>query len=146
MAYSGIFKPINPQKYKGNVNNIIFRSGWELKFMNDLDKLTDVIEWSSEEFFIPYRDPMSGRTRRYFPDFRVKVRDKNTGKIRTIVIEIKPRSQVIGPKAQKRKTKKYITEVYTYAVNQSKWDAARKYCQAKGWDFEVVDEFQLGIA
>jgi hypothetical protein len=112
--------------------------------MSDIDKLSSVIEWSSEEFFVPYRDPLSGRARRYFPDFKVKVRDIS-GKTKTYVIEIKPRKEVIGPKPQARKTKKYLTEVYTFAVNTNKWEAARKYCAERGWEFMTLDEHQLGL-
>ena len=34
--YSGIFKPFNKKKYKGNVNNIIYRSSWEKRFYDIL--------------------------------------------------------------------------------------------------------------
>ena len=53
--YQGIFKPLNPQKYKGNVNNIIYRSSWEKRFMIYCDKNRSVLEWGSEEIAISYR-------------------------------------------------------------------------------------------
>ena len=37
-AYKGLFKPLNPQKYKGNHKNIIYRSSWEKRFMGYCDK------------------------------------------------------------------------------------------------------------
>ena len=49
MAYSGIYKPKNPQKYKGNPTRIIYRSMWEKKFMIFCDTTTSIIEWGSEE-------------------------------------------------------------------------------------------------
>ena len=52
-AYKGIFKPNNPQKYKGNVKNITYRSSWEKRFMVYCDKTRQIVEWGSEELFIP---------------------------------------------------------------------------------------------
>lgn len=80
MAYKGRFCPINPHKYNGDPNNIIYRSRWEARFMSFLDKAPDVIQWSSEEFFIPYRCKTDGRVHRYFPDFKVKMKTSK-GKI-----------------------------------------------------------------
>ena len=41
--YSGKYKPLNPQKYKGNVSNIIYRSSWEKRFMIYCDKTRAVM-------------------------------------------------------------------------------------------------------
>ena len=68
-----LFKPSHPKKYKGDITNIICRSTWEKKFCHYCDLNENVIEWGSEEFFIPYRAP-DGKTRRYFPDFIMKVK------------------------------------------------------------------------
>ena len=70
--YQGRFKPDNPQKYKGDASNIIYRSGWELKLMRYLDKHPHVTRWNSEEIIIPYRSPIDGKMHRYFPDFYVE--------------------------------------------------------------------------
>jgi len=72
MLHQGYFKPKNPQKYKGDPTNIIYRSGWELKFMLYVDSHPEILEWGSEEFSIPYRSPIDGRIHRYFPDFYIK--------------------------------------------------------------------------
>ena len=58
MAYSGKFVARNPKKYKGDPNNIIYRSLWELKLMKYLDSHTQIKNWASEEFCIPYRSPI----------------------------------------------------------------------------------------
>jgi hypothetical protein len=71
MAYSGIYKPTNPQKYKGNPCRIIYRSLWERKFMFFCDHNDSIIEWGSEEVIIPYRCPTDGRVHRYYPDFYI---------------------------------------------------------------------------
>ena len=55
MAHKGKFRPKNPAKYHGDPTNIIYRSGWELKYMAHLDSAKDVISWSSEEVIIRYQ-------------------------------------------------------------------------------------------
>ena len=89
MAYKGYFVPKNPQKYRGDPSNIIYRSRWELKLMMNIDTHPDIIEWASEEFSIAYRSPIDNKVHRYFPDFLVRKKDP-TGQIKTMVIEVKP--------------------------------------------------------
>ena len=54
MTYKGLFKPKNPSKYKGNINEIVYRSSWEKKMMIYCDTTKSVVEWGSEELVIPY--------------------------------------------------------------------------------------------
>jgi hypothetical protein len=143
-SYKGFFRPRNPSKYKGNPANIIYRSGWEAKFMSYLDNHPDVLEWSSEEVAIPYLSPIDGKYHRYFPDFIVKRKDVN-GKIETIMVEIKPKKQTVPPTRKSRITKKYIMEVQTWGINSSKWEAAEKYCKARNWRFMKLTEDELNI-
>jgi len=142
-TYKGRFTPRNPQKYRGDANNIIYRSSWELRCMKRFDVQENVIWWSSEELVIPYISPIDNRKHRYFPDFIANIRKKD-GSITTYVIEIKPEIQTKKPQ-QKRKTKKYIQEAATYVVNQSKWEAADRFCNEHGWKFLVLTEKNLGI-
>jgi len=72
---------------------------------------------------------------RYYTDLKIKM---DNGK--TYIIEIKPKAQVKEPKVRSRKTKKYINEVMTYVKNQSKWEAAREYCNDRGWEFAIWTE------
>lgn len=144
MAYKGQFKPLNPTKYRGDVQNIIYRSRWELRFMNFCDSNRDVLEWSSEEFFIPYRCKTDNKIHRYFPDFKIKIRQK-TGKIVTQIIEIKPRGQTVRPVKPAKMTKRYLNEAFAYAKNQSKWEYARDWCKNRGYDFVIMTEKELGI-
>jgi hypothetical protein len=58
-----------PEKYIVNYKNIIYRSLWELKFMNYCDLNENIIKWSSEEIWIPYVSPLDNRCHKYFPDF-----------------------------------------------------------------------------
>lgn len=144
MSYKGFFKPKNPKKYKGNPDNIIYRSGWEAKFMAYLDNHPDVLEWSSEELAIRYLSPIDGKIHRYFPDFIVKRKDIH-GKIETLMVEVKPKKQTKPPIKQKRITKRYILEVQTWGINSSKWAAAEKYCEERGWKFIKMTEDELNI-
>lgn len=144
MAYSGRFSPKNPNKYLGDSANIFWRSLWERRVMTHLDENPNVVGWSSEEIIIPYLSPVDNRWHRYFPDFLVKSRNKQ-GLIETIIIEVKPSSQANAPKTQKKVTKRYITEVMTYGINQAKWKAADEYCKDRNWKFVVVTEKELGI-
>lgn len=145
MAYQGIFRPNNPGKYKGDPTNIVYRSRWELVLMGHLDKHPDVIQWASEEVIIMYRSPIDNRVHRYFPDFYVKKKNASDNKISEVLIEVKPKVQTKPPSVQKKPNKRYLTEVKTWGVNSAKWDAARKYCDAKGWDFMIITEDHLGL-
>ena len=144
MAYSGTFRPTNPQKYVGDYKNIIYRSSWEARVMNWLDKNPSIVSWASEEVVIPYVSPVDGRWHRYFPDFVVKVKDKN-GNTKTMMLEVKPKKQTKEPIQQRRVTKRYITEVTTWGVNQAKWKAATEYCLDRNWEFKLITEDHLGL-
>lgn len=138
----GRYKPSNPKKYKGDVNNIIYRSSWERKFLYYCDTNENILEYSSEEVVIPYKSPVDNRYHRYFVDFYIKYKDAN-GKIKKALIEIKPFRQTQEPKVQKRKTKGYIYEVVEYAKNQAKWKAAEEWCLDHGYEFKVLTENEL---
>lgn len=143
-TYRGKFKPRNPNKYKGDFSNIVYRSSWELKLMAKLDAHPDVIWWSSEEISIPYRSPVDGKMHRYFPDFVVHMKNKQ-GVFETVMIEVKPKSQTMEPKKQSNVTKKYLKEVCTWGINSSKWTMAEEYCKDRGWKFQIMSEKDLGI-
>jgi len=144
MSYKGKYKPENPQKYKGDPTNIIYRSLWERKFMLYCDKNLNILEWGSEEIALPYRSPLDNRVHRYFPDFYIKVKESN-GQIKKYLVEIKPKKQTIEPQIKQRRTKQYICEVTEWAKNQAKWKAAREFCEDRQWQFKIVTEDDLGI-
>lgn len=140
MAYSGKFVPKNPDKYRGDSSNIIYRSLWEFKLMRYLDDHVQIERWSSEEFCIPYRSPIDRRMHRYFPDFWV---EKANGE--ELVIEVKPKQHLIPPKKPKRQTAKYLREMKTFVVNQRKFEVAQEYCKNKGMKFQIMTQDELGI-
>jgi len=144
MAYSGKFVPKNPHKYVGDYKNIIYRSSWECRVMSYLDKEPTIISWASEELIIPYISPVDGKRHRYFPDFLVKYRSPDN-KLKTMLIEVKPKKQAMEPVKKKRITPQYIREVATWGVNQAKWAAATELCLDRGWVFKILTEDDLGI-
>jgi hypothetical protein len=103
-----------------------------------------VVEWSNEEIVIPYLSPVDNRWHRYFPDFFVRVLNKN-GLREAMILEVKPKSQSQPPVKKTKITRKYINEVMTWGVNEAKWKAADVYCNERGWKFRVITEEHLGI-
>jgi hypothetical protein len=140
-AKQGFFRPKFPDKYKGNADNIIYRSGWEKAFMQWCDDTPSVELWASEEFHIPYMHPEDNRWHRYFPDFWLRVRNRD-GRLETWVVEIKPKAQTVLVEA-KRKTRRYYNNLKKISINKAKWHAAVQYCAKKGWAFKVLTEEHL---
>ena len=138
MAYSGKYHVKNPEKYKGDINNVRWLSTWELCLMKWLDNNSHVIIWASEEIIIPYFDPIKKKIRKYMIDFYIHF---DNGK--RVLVEVKPTNQTIAPKVPKRKTKKYFVESYRYINNLAKWDAAAKYAMKKDVSFEIWDQKKL---
>ena len=144
MAYKGRYNPVNPKKYKGNPQNIIYRSLWERKFMVYCDTNDKVLEWGSEEIIIPYVSPWDSKVHRYFPDFYIKVKQSN-GNLKKFIIEVKPKKQTRPPKPVVRKTKRWINEVRTFGINEAKWKHATKWCKDNDMEFKILTEEELGI-
>ena len=140
----GKYKVKNKEKYIGNLQECEYRSSWELRYMKYLDNRSSVLEWGSETIIIPYYNPIEKKTRKYYVDFFVKVRNTK-GLIEKYIIEIKPYIQCFPPKIPKRKTAKYNNAIRTYIVNQSKWKAAKNYSEKRDWKFIIITEKELGI-
>ena len=144
MAYKTVYKPINESKYVGDPTNIICRSLWERKVCKYLDTNENISRWGSEEIAIKYFSPVDNRVHRYYPDFYVKKVGKD-GVVSTTVIEIKPADQTKPPKKPEKLTEAYVARSKTYAVNQAKWKATKKFCDDRDWKFQVLTEKELGI-
>ncbi len=99
----GFFTPKFPEKYIGDVNNIVYRSGWEQKVMKYLDENINVLKWSSEEIVIPYISPIDNRPHRYFVDFYMEAIGRD-GKIKKVLMEVKPHKQTQPPEKPKRRS------------------------------------------
>ena len=141
---TGKFRPLNPHKYVGKLEEITFRSGWEHKFMTWCDLNPSVLQWNSEGLVIKYFSQADGKERRYFMDFMIKMRD-SSGNIRTLIVEIKPDAQTKPPKMG-RNQKRYLEDCHTYQVNQDKWAHAAEWARKNDAEFRVLTEFDLGIA
>jgi hypothetical protein len=144
----GYFKPSNPDKYEGDVENIVYRSGIELRLMKYLDSHPSILKWSSEETIIPYICPLTKsktggpKYRRYFVDFKTKIKTKS-GQEKTYLIECKWSTATVPPKVPKKKTRRYYAEQAAWLKNQKKWEAAKALCEKKGWEWLILTEKQL---
>lgn len=128
----GLYTPTNPQKYMGDPTKIRFLSAWELRFMHFCDNHPDVVQWGSEEFKIPYVNPIKKKVAMYIPDFIVKYKKGN--KIFTEVVEIKPAKEaVLRPRMSNY-------DKVCLVINTAKWQAARIYCDKYGVTFRILTE------
>lgn len=135
-TYSGKYTVKNKNKYAGNYKNVVYRSMWERQAFKWCDSESGVTAWNSEEVIVPYVSTVDGKRHRYYIDLQLKMNDK------VYLVEIKPKNQTRPPK-KKAKTKKYITEVTTYATNTCKWKAASEFAKDRGWIFEIWTEDTL---
>lgn len=138
----GVFTPKHPEKYEGRVDNIVYRSGIELRMMKYLDDHPSILKWSSEETIIPYVSPLDNRIHRYFVDFKIERKTKE-GSIKTGLIEVKWSTATVPPKVPKKKTRRYYSEVKNWNVNTAKWTAAKALCETNNWDWIIMTEKQL---
>lgn len=136
--YQGKFKPKFPKKYRGNVDNIVYRSFWEKQLMVWCDNKPYITEWSSEELIITYISPLDNNFHRYFVDFVIKTKTEQG--FQKYVVEVKPLKEVFTPAKQGKKKSRYKKEVMTYLVNQAKWKAAEEFCQKRGWKFVIATD------
>ena len=137
-THKGRYPLKNPSKYQGDPKNVIYRSGWERAMMTWLDLNPDVLKWQSEEFHILYQDSATKEVHRYFPDFKITFTNGNT-----VILEIKPKKEVLPPKKLGKSKGRYLQEVLTYSKNQSKWLYANAYAKKHGWVFLVWTEETL---
>jgi hypothetical protein len=139
----GIYQPQHPNKYVGNVNEIMYRSGWERKFMVWLDLSTSISRWSSEPVAIPYINPIDGKIHRYYIDFWVEREDNDK-----YIVEIKPYKQTQKPTLNentrsKKKIEQYNNSARNYIINLAKWKAAEDYANKNGIRFLIITEKEL---
>lgn len=141
-TYKGRYTPKYVHKYVGDVRNVIYRSSWELKLFKWCDMNSKVLRWSSEEVKIPYISPIDGKPHTYYVDVWMEV-ETTDGKTKRYLIEVKPEKYTQPPTQPKRKTKKYIAEVFEWGKNDAKWKAAKAFCEKRGWEFVILTERHL---
>jgi hypothetical protein len=96
-----------------------YRSGYELEVYESLEKINEVVSYDVEPFPVEYF--WKGRSRNYYPDIIVRFKD------RVEVWEVKPAKQTSN------------------LQNQAKWDAAKFFCETRGWKFVVYTEKEIKI-
>jgi fucose permease len=94
-------------------------------------------EMSIESVKIPYRDPLTGKSTVYVPDFLVVYVDK-THKKHAELWEIKPANQTL-----KEKVGKNVYNQAQYVKNMAKWEAASAWARQHGVKFRVINEQDL---
>lgn len=129
---NGFYDVINAEKYIGK-KRPQYRSSWELVMMRFCDNNPAVLQWASEPFMIPYRNPLTGRNTVYVPDFMMVYVDKNSKK-HAEVVEVKPRKEVTIESARSPRDRAFVV------LNTAKWTAARAWCAQQGIQFRIVTE------
>jgi hypothetical protein len=132
----GTYHVNNPEKYVG-LGSPRYRSGWELAVMRMCDNNPSIHQWASESVKIPYRDPLTGKSTVYVPDFLVVYVDK-THKKHAELWEIKPANQTL-----KERVGKNVYNQAQYVKNMAKWEAASAWARQHGVKFRVINEQDL---
>ena len=134
-----------PEKYIGDVNNVFYRSSWELEAFKFCENNPNVLKWGSEEIAIPYSKPTPNggvKPAKYYPDLYMEYRDKE-GNIQKVIIEVKPKKQTKASRSRNPANKMYENQMYF--INQLKWDAAKNWCEQNGIRFIVMTESDMFI-
>lgn len=137
MAKRRHYTPINQDKYNGRMP-IVLKSNWEEHFARVYCDLNPAcIEWAYEPLKIPYRDPITDRQTVYLPDFLMSIRS-NTGRIKTVLVEVKPLHEWYQNHARNMKDSAII------ARNMAKKEAAEAWCARRSnVEFVVLTEAEL---
>jgi hypothetical protein len=142
----GFYNLKNPEKYKGDPNNIKFRSSWEYAFCSYLDNNPSVTKWSCEQPVITYKD-LRNKVHRYFVDFFYEQLTNDVNGIKKVLVEIKPKNELFPPIRPKNETAKalenYEYSVRTHIKNKLKWSAAEEYAKKRGMQFVILTEDHL---
>jgi hypothetical protein len=129
-----------PEKYIGDLDNVFYRSSWELDAFEFCENNKRVLKWSSEEICIPYFKPTGNggfKPAKYWPDLYMEYM-RSDGKVCKDLVEIKPHKQTNPSRSRNPKNKMF--ENQTFMINELKWEAARNWCKQNGMTFRVVTE------
>lgn len=140
--HQGTYEIQNWDKYTGT-KNPRYLSSYELHFFKWADRSPAVVCWSAEQVVVPYFNPVKKRNARYLVDIYFKYYDRN-GVLHECLAEIKPLEQCKPPVKTKGKSEKtYTHQVLTWMVNDAKWEAAKAYANARGWEFRIITQNSL---
>jgi hypothetical protein len=162
-TFQGYYNVVNKEKYIGNPNEAIYRSGWEFSFMRWCDYSPSILRWSAEPISVKYgdptakleeyhkynldpSDPRNWLVKNYHIDFYIEI-DK-TDHIEKWFIEIKPQHCLKKPVPPSKDSslkiqRKFVNEAKEYLINESKWKAMNEYAMKVGARFFVFTEVQL---
>lgn len=127
----------NREKYVGR-KEPTYRSSWEFSFMQFCDNNPSVLQWASEPFMIPYRNPLTGKNTIYVPDFMMVYVDREQRK-HAEVVEVKPTKETNFESARS------VRDRAAVALNMAKWTAAQEFCKSYGMRFRVVTENDIYV-
>ena len=142
----GVYYVQNPEKTNGSTA-YQFKSKLEKAMMGYCDKNEKVLKWVYEpkkpiEYIdMTAKDPKTGKQgkkRKYYIDFILTVKTWDN-RLQTYYIEVKAHRETQPPSQKSRSL-----EHKTWAKNNAKWDAAKKFCESKGYKFEIVTEREFG--
>ena len=140
---SGLYAPVNPDKYIGDLHNIIYRSSWEYRFCTYCDLNESIVKWSSEPMAIDYYNPLDKKEHKYNVDFYIKV-IKEDESYQEWILEIKPEKQTKKPLYEGNMTlsklKSYNRNMQIWITNQAKFKAAKEWAEKRNFRCGVVDE------
>lgn len=140
----GYFLATNPQKYVGDPGKIIYRSMWEKRFCTYCDTNERVTAWGSENIQVPYLNPIDQTLKMYNLDFYLKVKQED-GSEKQFIAEVKPAKKLLKPvlpttRVNEKRMEAHILQMKEYAVNMYKFQAAKEWAKARGWEFIIVTE------
>ena len=149
----GYYKLINPEKYISDPNQVIYRSGLELKYIRVFDTSESILRWGSEITGIPYIGP-DNKPHTYYVDFYLeKINSEDPLLHDRILLEVKPDIETMKilenkpPGPPKKHTPKAL-ENWEYALrefmkNRHKWIYAKEYARQRSMKFLVAGEETL---
>lgn len=110
---------------------VIYRSSYERRFIQWLEKSSMVLHWGSECIAITYVGE-DGETHRYYPDYVVEWSNGEKS-----LIEIKPYNQTVKPDPRNEWAKR------EFSKNVRKWLAAKQWCEQHGFSFKILTEHTI---
>lgn len=145
----GYYQPINEHKYIQPKDKTMnkkpipeYRSSYELQAMRYADANPAIIKWGAECFTIPYIKPTDMQQHRYYIDMYLEFSSGDK-----FLVEIKPFAETIPPKPPRKSSDKadyyYQLALQTYAVNQAKWSAAKRFGEMNNMKFIILTEREL---
>jgi hypothetical protein len=139
----GYFKPHHPEKYKGDASAIIYRSSWELKFLQYCDQNDAVVEYAAEPVGIAYFNPILKKPATYWIDCYMKTKGRD-GTVTKWLIEVKPNKYLEKPQPPARLTESqmlsFARHAKAYIINSAKFEAAKDYAANNNMKFGIITE------